>query len=56
MGGGGGGELVCMDLELHQRMAAGGPCQCVYVCCVCELCVRGCVDVVNNVNVHMCVW
>ena len=60
---------MCMDLELHQRMAAGEPsvcmCVCVGVCgCVCEracvhacvrVCVCGWVGIVHNVNVRMCV-
>ena len=44
---------MCMDLELHQRMAAGEPsvcmCVCVGVCGVCvsvRACMRACV----------CVW
>ena len=37
-------ELVCLDLELHQRIAAGRPCECVCVC-VCVLCVLCCVCV-----------
>ena len=52
---------MCMDLELHQRMAARGPCECVYVCVLClyvvfVLCVCVWVGVVHNVSVHMCMW
>ena len=48
---------MCMDLELHQRMAAGEPsvcmCVCVGVCgCVCE---RACMHACVHACVRACV-